>query len=971
MPTVKFTERKTVQNPLLKYAVEVGWEYIECDKALDLRDGETGVLFKETLKGKLFTLNDWMEEDIADEIVKDLEQRIRTDITGNQQILDYLRGSVPFYSRAEKRGMDVKFIDFEKPENNIFQVADELTFTNGKAWSRFDLVFYINGIPIVVAETKNPEKEEGIPEALGHVRRYQREIPEFMVFPLFYIASNLLEFRYGSTWNVEERYLYHWRGGENFEQIVKSFCDKERILSLIKDYIIFWEERGEIKKIILNFHQIRAVEKIVKRVLEKKKKHGLIWHTQGSGKSLTMIVAAHKLRKIQELENPTLIMVVDRTELEEQMGRNLENYGFEVVEVAKSKRHLQALLQKDFRGLIVTTIQKFERMPEKINERKNIVVFVDEAHRTQEGELGVYLRAALPNAFYFGFTGTPIDKTNVGKGTFLMFGKEDQPQGYLDKYSILDSLQDGTTVQLHYAFAPNKLLAPTDVLEQEFFKLIEKEGVASVEDLDKKVLEKAVKLKNLLKSNDRVKKVAEFVTRHFKENVEPMGFKALLVGVDREACALLKKEIDKHLPKDCSQVVYTRDYKDPEFMKKYYLEEKEEREIKKRFLKVEEMPKILIVTSKLLTGFDAPLLYVMYLDKPMSDHSLLQAIARVNRPFSGRETNNPKPAGLIVDFVGIFEKLQRALRFDSATIEGVVIDLAKIKKEFINLIKKGKDYIKIVGGKIDDKAVERVVDYFYKDRNKRKEFIEFYFSLQKNYEILAPDPFLRPYLDDYLILSGIFNIIKANIRKKIPEALWKKTSRLIREKAETKGLKTTLPVYPIDERAIKVIHEDASPERVKIIKTHRSIQIFIDTEGPKQPFLFSLKEKLEKILEEFEQRQSTTKETLQRLEDLIKEINTAKTEKRKLGLNEEQFGIYWTIQDAVQDKEKGRDTALQIDKLMKEYSSWIYNATIARKLRAKIIASFLPLFRSSEESVRKMEQVLDLERQIHRIVKER
>jgi len=960
-----FVERKTVQNPILKYATEIGWELLDSEKVLDLRDGETGILFEDVLKQKLFEFNPWLEEETIEEIIKDIEQRTQAGILGNQKIVNYLRGNIPFYSKREKQELNVKFLDFENPENNVFQVTSELSFTQGKIYNRFDLVFYINGIPVIIAEAKTPEEEEGVFEALSQIQRYHRESFEFMKVPPIFVVSNLLEFRYGTTWNFEAKNLYYWRDGENFEELVKTFFDKRRVLSFLEDYIVFWVVQGELKKILLNFHQIRGVENIVKRVLENKKKKGLIWHTQGSGKTLTMIVAAHKLRKIPQLENPTLIAVVDRNELEEQFLRNLENYEFPVIEEAKSKRHLQTLLKSDYRGLIVTTIHKFERMPAEISQRENIIAFVDEAHRSQEGELATYMRAALPNAFFFGFTGTPIDKTNIGKGTFLTFGKEDKPQGYLDKYSILDSLRDNTTIPIYYTLAPNQLLAPSDILEKEFFKMIEEEAIVDLETLDKKILEKAVRLRNLLKSKDRVNRVAQFVAKHFKENITPMGLKAILVGVDREACALLKQKLDEYLPPEYSRAVYTPDYRDPDFMKKYYLSEEEEKNIKKNFLKRGEMPKILIVTSKLLTGFDAPILYTLYLDKPMSDHTLLQAIARVNRPFSGGEGINPKTSGLILDFIGIFDKLEKALRFDSATIEGVVVDLEKIKEEFKKLMKKGEAYINISGRKIDDKAVEQIIDYF-SDKEKRREFIKFYQEIEKQYEILSPDPFLRPYLEDYFILSGIFKVIKANFYKiKISAEIWQKTSQLIREKTKTEGLKETLPLYPIDERAIKIIHEDSSPEKVKIIKIHRTITILIDTEGPKQPFLFSLKEKLEKILEEFEQRQITTKETLEKLESLIKEINTAKFEKEKLKLSENQFGIYWTLKDIIPEGEKNKKIAVEISKLMKEYSNWVFNNEIARILKRQIIKELLPVCGQPERGLEKMKEILDIDRYIH------
>jgi type I restriction enzyme R subunit len=971
IPRVKFTERQTVQNPILKYAVELGWEYIEPEKALDLRDGETGILFLEIFKSKLREFNPWLDEEEVEAVIRELLERTRFNIEGNQKVLNYCRGEVPAFSRKDNRELNVRLFDFENPQNNVFQVTDELSFTNGKAWNRFDLVFYINGLPVVVVETKNPEKEEGINEALEQIRRYHRESLEFMTYPLLFVASNLHNFIYGPTWNVEERYLYHWRGGKNLEEITKSFFAFRRILSFLGDYIIFWEEGGEVKKIVLATHQIRAVEKVTSRVLKGEKRHGLIWHTQGSGKTLSMIVAAHKLRKSALLENPTILIVVDRTELEEQMGRNLKNYGFPAVEIAESREKLKKLLVSDFRGLIVTLIHKFERIPEKLNERKNIIVFVDEAHRTQEGDLAVYMRSALPNAFYFGFTGTPIDKTNIGKGTFLTFGKDDAPRGYLDKYSIADSLIDGTTVPINYTLAPNEFLVPKDILEKEFYELVQKEAITSVEELDKKILDKALKLRNLLKSPDRIQKVAEFVAEHFRNNVESLGFKAFLVGVDREACALLKEELDKHLPSEYSRVVFTPGHNDQELLKKYHLHENEEKEIKKNFLKVGELPKILIVTSKLLTGFDAPVLYAMYLDKPMNDHSLLQAIARVNRPLAEKELNNPKTAGLIVDFIGIFEKLEKALRFDSADIQGVIVNLEEKKKEFAELIKQGKIYLDLVGKKIDDKAVNRIVDCF-SEKKKRREFLEFYRKLERLYEIIAPDTFLRPYLEDYFLLSGILKVLKTHFVPRIPDGLLRKTIKLIQGKTEVSGLEKTLPVYSIDESAINLIRQDQSPERVKIIKAHWSIKILIDTEGPKEPFLYLFREKIEKIIEEFETKQIGTKEALKKFEGLIQEINSARQEKKKLGLAEKDFAFYYAMGDYVADNKKREETSRKISELFSQYSNWMVNPESGRILRKKLIASLLPFIsEQGEDRIDKiksivMRQILPLEREIEK-----
>ena len=386
-------------------------------------------------------------------------------------------------------------------------------------------------------------------------------------------------------------------------------------------------------------------------------------------------------------------------------------------------------------------IHKFEGMPEMINTRDTIFILVDEAHRTTTGTLGNYLMGALPNATYIGFTGTPIDRTAYGQGTFITFGRDDPPNGYLDKDSIRESISDGTTVPLHYTLAPNDLLVDRRTLEEEFLDLAETEGISDVAELNK-VLEKAVSLRNMMKSPERVQKVAQFVGDHFRKNVEPMGYKAFLVAVDREACKLYKEELDRLLPVSYTEPIYSPSSRDDDGMQKYYHSEDEEKRIRKAFRSPDKDPKILIVTEKLLTGFDAPVLYCMYLDKPMRDHVLLQAIARVNRPYEDEE-GRKKPSGFVLDIVGIFNNLKKALAFDSSDIEDIVNDLDVLRARFTRLMaEEAQQYLGLARGKTRDKAVEAVLEYFL-DEEIRHTFYAFFHELSDIYEILSPDAFLR------------------------------------------------------------------------------------------------------------------------------------------------------------------------------------------------------------------------------------
>src|SRR5437016_4817927 len=436
-----------------------------------------------------------------------------------------------------------------------------------------EVVFPINGIPVALAETKDAGKQDGLSLGVDQIRRYHRETPEMFVATQVFEVTQLLDFYYGVTWKTSRRDLFNWRDEQegNYENKVKAFFNRPRFLRLLRDYIVFVTENDELTKKVLRQHQTRAVEKVVQRVTEAAKRRGLVWHTQGSGKTLTMLTVASKLlRHTPGAQKPTVVMLIDRNELEGQLHKNIIGYGLSA-KVADSKKDLQDILASDYRGLVVSMIHKFDDIPANINTRDSVVVLVDEAHRTTGGDLGNYLMGTLPNATYIGFTGTPVDQISRGQGTFKVFGSDDE-SGYLDKYSIAGSIKDGTTVTLNYALAPSSLLVDRELLEKKFLTLAEAEGISDVEELNA-ILDRAVELKEMMKAPSRIEKIAEYTAMHFKENVEPMGFKAFFVAVDREACALYKKALDKYLPADYSRVVFSPAHGDKPELRENYLSE--------------------------------------------------------------------------------------------------------------------------------------------------------------------------------------------------------------------------------------------------------------------------------------------------------------------------------------------------------------------------------------------------------------
>ena len=544
--------------------------------------------------------------------------------------------------------------------------------------------------------------------------------------------------------------------------------------------------------------------------------------------------------------------------------------------------------------------------------------FADEAHRTSGGDLGNFLMGALPDGTYIGFTGTPIDRTAHGEGTFKTFGRDD-PKGYLDKYSIRESIADGTTVRLHYRLAPNDLRVDRETLEREFLALAEAQGVSDVTELNR-VLEKAVTLRNMLKNGERVARVAAHIAEDFKTRVDPMGYKAFVVAVDREACVLYKDALDKHLPPEWSAVVISGTNSDALELKRHHLDEAREKKLRKAFRAPQSLPKILIVTEKLLTGFDAPVLYCLSLDKPMRDHVLLQAIARVNRPYEDGE-GRAKTAGYVLDFVGIFEKLERALAFDSADVSGVIDGVEELQQDFAKRIAEmGKRYLGIGAGLAGDKEVEAVLEFF-REKETRQEFARQWAELEDLYEILSPDPFLRPHLSDYEGLAHVAAVLRSMYGQSvaIDHDFRRKTEQLVQRLTQGGDVEAGVKEYRLDASGLSdsKVKEGSG---VKVWDLARRIREDAEKEGNANPVLRSIGERAERVVHDFEARQTTTQQMLERFEKLAREQQEAREAAARAGLGPSGFAVLWTF---TQDKvPRADEVARVVDAAVAEHPHW-------------------------------------------------
>ncbi len=937
-------EHKTVQARILGYAEAIGWTFVSREEAEQRRGFDPDVppadraknrslFFDDLLDAKLREFNPRYAE--AEGALLGQFRHLHTDIYGNREFVEHLRNRGKFFDHEEKRERDLILIDYDDPARNVYEVTEEWAFHNGHYGTREDVVFLINGIPVLVIECKNANKDEAIALGVDQIRRYHRETPELFVSQQLFTATDAIGFSYGVSWNTVRRNIFNWKDEEvgKLEAKVKSFCAIPQVLAFLKDYIVFAEKDEELNKYLLRQHQTGAVEAAVGRALDPRRTRGLVWHTQGSGKTFTMIKAAERLFRAPGADKPTVLLMIDRNELEDQMLKNLAALGLGNLEHASSIARLNQLLRDDYRGIIVTMIHKFRDMPANLNTRANIYVLIDEAHRTTGGDLGNFLMAGLPNASFLGFTGTPVDKTVYGKGTFKTFGCEDD-QGYLHKYSIADSIEDGTTLPLYYQLAPNEMLVPHETLDKEFLSLAEAEGVADIEELNK-ILERAVNLKNFLKGKERIQQVAQFVAEHYRQNVEPLGYKAFLVGVDREACAHYKHALDQFLPPEYSEVVYTGSNNDAKLLKEFHLDPKKERQIRKSFGKLDQMPKILIVTEKLLTGFDAPVLYAMYLDKPMRDHTLLQAIARVNRPYENEAQEMVKPHGFVLDFVGIFDKLEKALAFDSDEINAIVKDLKLLKVLFKNKMEsKAPDYLGLIERNFNDKDVDTLIEHF-RDPERRKAFFKEYKEIEMLYEIISPDAFLRPFIDDYGTLSAIYQVVrKAYTRTVMVDREFQaKTNHLVQQQVGSYGVGGLGEIVAIDGNTIELIKNKSGGDGTKVINLIKSIEKLAE-ENSDDPYLIAMAERARAVQESFEQRQTSTAEALAELLREVEGNEARKKEQAEKSFDGLTYFVYRSLLDA--KIENAEVVSRKIRHAFTEFPNWKRSENALRELRKKV-----------------------------------
>ena len=534
----------------------LGWHYLSHE---NLPRQPQEALVEDHLRDALIRLNPVIaaQPDRAADVLYRLRaiiMGVRSDglVKANEEFAAWLVGdkSMPFGENGEH--VTIKLIDFEDLKQNHYVVTQQYTFRAGKTEKRADLVLLANGVPLVLIEAKTPVRssQSWLDGALQVHDDYERNVPELFVPNAFSVATEGKEYRYGSI-HLPVEFWGPWRLEDDdalpsmaqVEQAVTSMLRPTVVLDLLANFTSYATHKGKQRiKIVARYQQYEGANKLVERVVAGQPKKGLIWHFQGSGKSLLMLFAARKLRLHPALKNPTVVIVVDRVDLDSQISSTFYAADAPNLVKAQSRKDLQNLLGSDVRKIIITTIHKFGEADGVLNERGNVIVLVDEAHRTQEGDLGRKMRDALPNAFLFGLTGTPINR--VDKNTFYAFGAEEDANGYMSRYGFEDSIRDGATKELHFEPRLVDLHVDQAQIDEEFEAL-----TADLSDEERDQLAKhAAKMAVLLKSPERIQTVCSDIAQHFEEKVAPNGFGAQVVTFDRESCILYKQALARPAP---------------------------------------------------------------------------------------------------------------------------------------------------------------------------------------------------------------------------------------------------------------------------------------------------------------------------------------------------------------------------------------------------------------------------------------
>lgn len=946
-------ELTLVEIPAVEYLMSLGYDYIDGDKLTaeyGERDSLSEVILNKRMKASLKKLNPWISDDNVNKVIRKFE-RAESLGTGllevNEKIYDYivnLQLTVDQVIDGRKETKTVKLIEFDKDkiDDNEFLVSRQFVVKGPQETIRPDIVIFINGMPIAVLECKSPFKEEDSNENVGkydgfqQLRRYMNgrkgniiEGAERLFYTNFVIGILNKYTAFVGTISSGYKHYVEWKDAYPLNNIeVKDYKEtpqniflqgvfkRDNLLDIMQNFIVYDLDKENSRKVkkICRYQQFRAVQKCLKRLEEGKTplaKGGVVWHTQGSGKSLTMVFLARKIRSLKKLSDATIVVVTDRTDLDEQIFETFQNTLSNTIPVrAESIEDMKTLLRNSNAQIITTTIQKFqsdkeeskieglflEKEYEILSTKNNIIVMTDEAHRSQYKGTAANLRTALPNAAFIGFTGTPIDKED--KSTPRTFGS------YIDQYSIKDAVVDGATVKIVYEGRKPELHISGDNLEELFDQAFEDRT-----DEEKEVIkQKYANKRTVVEAEERIEEIAKDILTHYKEYIYPNGFKAQIVCVSRDACVKYYNALNKYMKEimgeelEC-KVIFSGSNNDEPYLREHHTSKEEQKTILTNFKKKTSESKLcfIIVKDMLLTGFDAPIEQVMYLDRPLKEHTLLQAIARVNRT-----SGDTKKCGYVVDYYGVLDFLEEALAiFDREELGSPMESMGGLYKEMLSY---RENVMRMFAG-INKDSIDDLVKVL-EPEDKRAEFEVAYKKFLGAVESLMPGHVGTEILNDVKWLSYIRAAAKMrfNPEQKLDiRDCGEKVKQIISEHLSSSGVIQWIePITLFEDDFQTKLENNMSDEAIASSMEH-AIKNIINVKMDENPIYYtSLFEKLQQILEE---TKNDWVEKKARLSEFInRDINKGEqNEAQELGLTKREFPIFVTLRKTFEGEKDKED----------------------------------------------------------------
>jgi type I restriction enzyme, R subunit len=944
----KWNEKQLVENRMIALLQELDYEFLHGPSLDSERETRGEIVLKGRLSKVISRLNPWLSNTNLAKVIRSITHIESTSLVeANQKFHEMIVNMISVQQDLGKgkKNQTVRLIDFEKPENNEFFVVDQFTISNAQGNIRPDLIIFINGLPLVIVECKSPmlSADEQIGEAVRQLTRYQTSHEQLFHYNQFMIVTSNDRAKAG-TIGAKVQHYGEWKdpypktvaeidiSPTPQDILTTGMLSKENLLDLIRNFIVYEPVEGRTIKKLARYQQFRAVNKAIDRILraeDKTQRGGVVWHTQGSGKSLTMVFLAVKLRRIQELKNPTIVVVTDRKDLDDQISNTFRRCGFPNPQQAESVVQLRQLLQQGTGSTIMTLVQKFQEDADakefkNISTSENIFVMIDESHRSQYGGLATTMKSAMPNACYLAFTGTPIDKED--KSTKRAFGP------YIDKYTIEQAVEDGATVPIFYEARMVDLHVQGDSLDE----LFERQFREYKEEDRERIKKKYVTEEAIISSRKRIKRIVLDMIEHYETHIQPNGFKAQVVAISREAAVIYKEMLDE-LSNYESKVIMSAGHNDKEHLQKHHISKDEEKEIIARFKKPMSEDKLcfIIVCDKLLTGFDAPIEQVMYLDKPIKEHNLLQAIARTNRTY------DKKTYGLIVDYYGVSRFLEQALHiFNEEDVQGA---LQNIDTEIPRLQSRHR-------------SAMRFFDYINKDNLEaclqalepediRNEFDTSFKRFSQSMDMVMPSPIAHDFVGDLKFLGKIRQAAKSRYR--IIDGMdisdcGEKVKQLIEEHLAAVGIDVVHePIDILSNRFEKQLEETKTPEG-KAAEMEHAIRHEIRVKIEENPVYYtSLKERLEELLQRRKDRQIDIDELLKEYQDMVKDMQNTAKKSEEQGFTREQFPFYQMLENEMPTYDDLEDlkalTHLITETIQQEaVVEWTNKEDVKREMRKKI-----------------------------------